>query len=70
MMAGVGVLLVGVAVVGKQEEVLLDRRIPVRSRPGGVYIYIYLWKGDVSSRAVIRSSALVRSSSHHNIDRL
>lgn len=42
MMAGVGVLLVGVAVVGKQEEVLLDRRIPVRSRPGGVYIYISL----------------------------
>lgn len=33
-------------------------------------VYIYIWKGDVSSRAVIRSSALVRSSSHHNIDRL
>lgn len=55
--------------MGKQEEVLLDRRISVRSRPGGVYIYIS-GRATYSSRAVIRSSALGRSSSHHKIDRL
>lgn len=59
--------------MGKQEDVLLGRRISVRGRPGGVYIYIYVYisgRATYSSRAVIRSSALgeiVVTSQHRSV---